>query len=51
MSVKGKPEAKHSKHIGIRYFFITDRIASQEVEMVHQRTDSMVADILTKTLI
>eukprot|EP01030_Chromulinospumella_sphaerica_P034339 gene34339-biopygen9391 len=51
MAVKGKVEAKHSKHISIRYFQITDRIEMGEVELVHQRTDCMVADLLTKPLI
>ena len=41
---------QRTRHINIRYFFVTDRIAKKEVEMVYCPTGDMVADILTKPL-
>jgi hypothetical protein len=38
------------KHIDIRYFFVQERVASGEIEMVYCPTDKMSADILTKVM-
>ena len=42
--------SKHTRHIDIRYFFITDWVASKEVEIIYCPTGDMVADLLTKPL-
>jgi hypothetical protein len=42
--------SKRTRHIDIRYFFVTDRIRKKEVEIVHCPTAHMVADYFTKPL-
>jgi hypothetical protein len=42
--------SKRMKHINVRYFFITDRIAKGEVRVEWCPTKSMVADFMTKPL-
>jgi hypothetical protein len=39
-----------SRHINVRYFFLTDRIAAGEVTLEYLATADMVADLLTKPL-
>jgi hypothetical protein len=41
---------KRTRHINIRYFFITDRIAKKEVAVQYCPTKQMVADYFTKPL-
>jgi hypothetical protein len=41
---------KGTRHINIRYFFITDRIARKEVAVQYCPTKEMVADYFTKPL-
>ena len=41
---------KGSKHIHIRYFFITDRIKHKEVKVEYCSTGEMIADFMTKLL-
>ena len=41
---------KRTKHINVRYFFITDRISKGEVRVELCPTKDMVADFLTKPL-
>ena len=41
---------KRSRHINIRYFFITDRIAKKELSIEFCPTDEMIADFFTKPL-
>ena len=36
--------SKRTRHISIRYFFVTDRIKNNDVSVVHCPTDEMVAD-------
>jgi hypothetical protein len=52
MERNGRSSAGHkSRHINIRYFFIKDRIAKGEINLVHcAATGIMVADFLTKPL-
>lgn len=47
---KGRSTSARTRHIGIRYFFVKDRVDSQEVEIVYKATGEMRADILTKPL-
>ena len=42
--------SKRTKHINVRYFFITDRIKNKEVKVEFCPTDEMVADFFTKSL-
>ena len=39
-----------TRHINIRYFFVTDRVASEEVSMRYCPTEKMIADYFTKLL-
>jgi hypothetical protein len=42
--------SKHTKHINIRYFFITDRVSNKEVSVVWCPTGDMIGDYATKPL-
>jgi Reverse transcriptase (RNA-dependent DNA polymerase)/Zinc knuckle len=42
--------SKRTRHINIRYFFVTDRVASKEVSVQYCPTGDMVADFFTKPL-
>ncbi len=41
---------KRTKHIAIRYFFVMDRIRSEEISPKWCPTGAMIADFLTKPL-
>jgi hypothetical protein len=41
---------KRTRHINIRYFFVTDRIASREVSVEYCPTGDMIANFFTKPL-
>ena len=41
---------KRTRHLNIRYFFITDRISKRELTVVYCPTKKMVADYFTKPL-
>ena len=45
-----KSSGKRTRHIDIRYYFITDRIANKEVRVEYCPTDDMTSDTLTKPL-
>jgi hypothetical protein len=42
--------SKRTKHINIRYFFITDRVKKKEVSVVECPTGDMIGDFATKPL-
>ena len=42
--------SKRTRHINIRYFFVTDRISNKELRMEYCPTEDMVADFFTKPL-
>jgi hypothetical protein len=42
--------SKSTKHINIRYFFITDRVSNEEVPVVWCPTVDMIGDYATKPL-
>jgi hypothetical protein len=42
--------SKHTRHINIRYFFLTDRIANKELSVEYCPTGDMMADFYTKPL-
>ena len=45
---KGGGNFKNSKHIRVRYYYITDLVAEGLVKIVWQATSEMVADLLSK---
>ena len=47
---KGRSTSERTRHIKIRYFFITHYIETDEIVIVHMPTKSMIADALTKPL-
>ena len=42
--------SKRTKHINVKYFFIIDRIAKRDIEIMYCPIDDMVADFFTKPL-
>ena len=46
----GKSNSDRTRHIAIRFFFISDRITSKEINVEYMPTGEMLADILTKPL-
>lgn len=42
--------SKRTRHINVRFFFITDRIEKGEVSVAHCPTDEMLGDFFTKPL-
>jgi hypothetical protein len=47
---KGTPTSAQTRHIDIRYFFVKDKVDSEELEIVYLPTGEMRADIMTKAL-
>jgi hypothetical protein len=47
---KGAGSSDRTRHVSIRYFWMKDRVASGDIEIVYKPTADMVADILTKPL-
>ena len=41
---------KRSKHIDVRYKFITERIKSEKIEIKYCPTEKQLADVFTKAL-
>ena len=51
MANNGKAScSSNSKHIEIKYFWVTDRIKNGNIEIVHCPTKQMIADYFTKAL-
>ena len=42
--------AWNSRHIGIKYFWVTDRIKNGNIEVIYCPTDEMIADYMSKPL-
>ena len=45
-----KSRSKRTRHINIRYYFITYRIKNDELQIKYFPTDNMVADYFSKPL-
>ena len=45
-----RSNGKRTRHINIRYFFVTDRIAAGELSVEYCPTMEMIADYFTKPL-
>jgi hypothetical protein len=42
--------SKRTKHINVRYYFLTDKIAKGELKVQWCPTSAMIADFMTKPL-
>ena len=47
---RGSPGSERSRHINIRHFWVSDRVADKEVIVRHLSTKDMFANVLTKPL-
>ena len=50
LASKGRSTSERSRHIKIRYFFVSHYIEAKEIELQYLPTEDMVADVLTKPL-
>ena len=49
LEINGSPSSsKRTKHIKARYFFIKDKVDTEEIEIEHCPTEIMCADVLNK---
>jgi hypothetical protein len=46
----GRSNSERTRHIAIRFFFLADRVSSNEISIEYMPTGEMLADILTKPL-
>jgi len=46
----GNIGSDRTRHISIRYYFVTDRVGTKEVKFSYLKSEDMVADLLTKPL-
>ena len=46
----GKTTSERTRHIAIKFYFISDRYQSKEIDVEYIQTDQMIADALTKPL-
>ena len=46
----GRSTSDRTKHIAVRFYFVTDRIKNGEIKVEYLNTGQMIADILTKPL-
>ena len=45
---RGGPGSERSRHINIRHFWLSEKVAQKEVTLKHLSTEDMFANILTK---
>ena len=50
MVKNGKATNERTRHIAVRFYFIADRVQSNEIKIEYMCTEDMIADILTKPL-
>jgi hypothetical protein len=50
LNKNGRSNSERTRHIEIRYFFISDRIKRGEIQVLYKPTLEMIADIMTKPL-
>ena len=46
----GKSNSERTRHIAIRFFFLSDKMNEKEIKIEYVRTFEQIADILTKPL-
>ena len=44
----GKSNSDRTRHIAIRFFFVSDRVLNKEISVEYMPTGDMLANILTK---
>ena len=47
---KGKSSSERTRHMAIRYFWLSEKVKKNELKLTHVRTEDMYANILTKPL-
>jgi hypothetical protein len=47
---KGKSCSERTRHMSIRYFWLTEKIRKGEIKLTHIRTEDMCANVLTKPI-
>ena len=47
---KGRASSERTRHMDIRYFWITERVMNKEIVVEHLGTEKMFANLLTKPL-
>ena len=45
-----KLSSKHTKHLNVRYYFITDHIDAHELDVHYCSTEEIITDFFTKPL-
>jgi hypothetical protein len=50
MISRGRHTSLRTRHINVRYFFISDRVNKGEIIIKHCPTENMIADLMTKPL-
>ena len=50
LAIKGRTTSERTRHIKIRYFFISHYITTREISIEYMPTKQMIAEILTKAL-
>jgi hypothetical protein len=50
LAERGAAASDRTRHVSLRYFWITDRMKSGDIEVIYKPTEDMIADILTKPL-
>jgi hypothetical protein len=50
LAENGRSNSSRTRHIAIRYFFVSDRMKAGEIKVEYLKTTDMIADILTKPL-
>ena len=50
LAQNGRSNSPRTRHIAVRYFFISDRMKSGEIAVEYLNTADMIADILTKPM-
>ena len=50
LAQNGKTHSSRTKHIDIKYFFLSDRIKNGDMQLKKVGTEKMIADGLTKPL-
>jgi hypothetical protein len=50
LAENGRSNSSRTRHIAIRYFFVSDKMKAGEIKVEYLKTTDMIADILTKPL-
>jgi hypothetical protein len=50
LAEKGRSTSGRTRHVSIRYFFVKDRIESEDIAITYVPSDAMIADFFTKPM-